>query len=122
MIFKRALVWAAVVCGPAAMAIGADAAPPPQAGFSLTIYSNADPATFDPQDYVRQQTLIEHALPGVVGKMAVCYEQLIKQHRLLPHKPQLSSGETRSPAFPSTMGLPVGGELFPVLFDCFDRR
>ena len=69
MIFKRALVWAAVVCGPAAMAIGADAAPPAQAGFSLTIYSNADPASFDPQDYVRQQTLNsyyaqQNPLPG----------------------------------------------------------
>ncbi|MGD0769136.1 MAG: DUF4139 domain-containing protein [Tepidisphaeraceae bacterium] len=69
MIFKRALVWVAVVCGPAAMAMGADAAPPPQAGFSLTIYSNADPASFDPQDYVRQQTLNsyyaqQNPLPG----------------------------------------------------------
>jgi ABC-type transport system substrate-binding protein len=37
--------------------------------FSLTIYSNADPATFDPQDYVRQQTLNayyaqQNPLPG----------------------------------------------------------
>jgi hypothetical protein len=38
-------------------------------GFSLTIYSTADPATFDPQDYVRQQTLNtyyaqQNPLPG----------------------------------------------------------
>lgn len=41
----------------------------PAPGFSLTIYSNADPATFDPQDYVRQQTLNpyyaqQNPLPG----------------------------------------------------------
>ncbi len=34
-----------------------DAGGAAQPGFSLTIYSNADPATFDPQDYVRQQTI-----------------------------------------------------------------
>ena len=41
----------------------------PAPGFSLTIYSNADPATFDPQEYVRQQTLYsyyaqQNPLPG----------------------------------------------------------
>jgi hypothetical protein len=41
----------------------------PAPGFSLTIYSNADPAAFDPQDYVRQQTLNayyaqQNPLPG----------------------------------------------------------
>ena len=44
-------------------------ADPPVAGFSLTIYSNADPATFDPQEYTRQQTLNpyyaqQNPLPG----------------------------------------------------------
>jgi hypothetical protein len=38
-------------------------------GFSLTIYSTADPATFDPQDYVRQESLNtyyaqQNPLPG----------------------------------------------------------
>ncbi len=41
----------------------------PQPGFSLTIYSNADPATFDPQEIVRQQTFNpyypqQNPLPG----------------------------------------------------------
>jgi hypothetical protein len=40
-----------------------------QAGFSLTIYSTADPATFDPQDVVRQENLNpyyvqQNPLPG----------------------------------------------------------
>jgi len=44
-------------------------ADPPVAGFSLTIYSNADPATFDPQEYTRQQTINsyyaqQNPLPG----------------------------------------------------------
>jgi hypothetical protein len=46
-----------------------DVPPGPQPGFSLTIYSEADPATFDPQDYVRGQTdnpyyLQQNPLPG----------------------------------------------------------
>jgi hypothetical protein len=41
----------------------------PQSGFSLTIYSTADPATFDPQDYARQAAqnayyFLQNPLPG----------------------------------------------------------
>lgn len=39
----------------AAAATTAATRPVPKPGFSLTIYSNANPATFDPRDYVRQQ-------------------------------------------------------------------
>ena len=43
----------------------ADDAPPPKSSFSLTIYSTADPATFDPQDYARQKLLGNvQPLPG----------------------------------------------------------
>ncbi len=51
-------------------AADADTPPPPPApGFSLTIYSSADPASFDPRAYVQQQTLnayyaIQNPLPG----------------------------------------------------------
>jgi hypothetical protein len=43
--------------------------PSPEPGFSLTIYSNADPGTFDPADYARQETLnsyysLQNPLPG----------------------------------------------------------
>lgn len=69
MNFRKMFAWAIVATIPTAAAFGADAAPQPQAGFSLTIYSNADPAAFDPQDYVRQQTMnayyaMQNPLPG----------------------------------------------------------
>jgi len=40
--------------------------PPPQPGFSLTIYSEADPATFDPQQYLRAEPYFarQNPLPG----------------------------------------------------------
>ena len=43
--------------------------PPAQPGFSLTIYSTADPANFDPQDYARQEAqnpgyYLQNPLPG----------------------------------------------------------
>ena len=57
----------------------------PGPGFSLTIYSNADPAAFDPQDYVRQQTLNseyaqQNPLPGY---------GVVRENRQI----QLNSGE-----------------------------
>lgn len=67
-------LWAYTMVALMFVAAAADAdtppqQPPPAPGFSLTIYSNADPATFDPQDYVRQQTLnsyyaLQNPLPG----------------------------------------------------------
>jgi len=52
-----------------AAAANADTPAGAQSGFSLTIYSNADPAAFDPQDYVQQQMLNsyyaqQNPLPG----------------------------------------------------------
>jgi hypothetical protein len=66
MIYKRIFALAAIALLLLPALAAADA---PAAGFSLTIYSNADPATFDPQDYVRQQTLNfdyaqQNPLPG----------------------------------------------------------
>lgn len=69
MTSSRPLAWIAIAL--ASFSATACAAPPPtaQPGFSLTIYSNADPATFDPQEFVRQQTLNpyyvqQNPLPG----------------------------------------------------------
>ena len=61
------------------------AVPAPGFSFSLTIYSNADPAAFDPQDYVRQQTLNseyaqQNPLPGY---------GVVRENRQI----QLNSGE-----------------------------
>jgi hypothetical protein len=53
MIYTRFAIIFALAVGAACAAARGDA---PQAGFSLTIYSTADPANFDPQDYVRQLT------------------------------------------------------------------
>jgi hypothetical protein len=80
MISNRLFTWTVIAmfsfsgtaCAVAAPpAAPAPAAPTPtaQAGFSLTIYSTADPATFDPQDIVRQQNfnpyyLQQNPLPG----------------------------------------------------------
>lgn len=66
MIQKRIPLLAAFLVVVFRTAAFADA---PAAGFSLTIYSNADPATFDPQEYVRQQTVNsyyaqQNPLPG----------------------------------------------------------
>jgi hypothetical protein len=66
MIHKRSFALAALALLFLPTLALADA---PAAGFALTIYSNADPATFDPQDYVRQQTLNpdyvqQNPLPG----------------------------------------------------------
>jgi len=66
MIIKQSLASAAVAFLLLCSTAFADA---PAPGFSLTIYSNADPATFDPQDYVRQQTFNtdyaqQNPLPG----------------------------------------------------------
>ncbi len=59
-------IVAAFVFGAVSAVAGADA---PQSGFSLTIYSTADPASFDPQDYARQQAqnayyFLQNPLPG----------------------------------------------------------
>jgi hypothetical protein len=59
-------IVAAFLFGAVSAVFGADA---PQAGFSLTIYSTADPATFDPQDYARQAAqnayyFLQNPLPG----------------------------------------------------------
>jgi hypothetical protein len=70
MVSNRVFAWAAIALASVSAAAHADTPPPPPApGFSLTIYSNADPATFDPQDYVRQQTMNsyyaqQNPLPG----------------------------------------------------------
>lgn len=70
---NRLLAWTAIAVASVSAAACANASPPPtpppQPGFSLTIYSNADPATFDPQEIVRQQTfnpyyLQQNPLPG----------------------------------------------------------
>ncbi|MGD0460861.1 MAG: DUF4139 domain-containing protein [Tepidisphaeraceae bacterium] len=72
---NRLFAWTAIALASvsaAACAAAQPAQPPPlspQPGFSLTIYSNADPATFDPQEIVRQQTfnpyyLQQNPLPG----------------------------------------------------------
>jgi hypothetical protein len=66
MIHERVFTLAAVALLLFPVIARADA---PVAGFSLTIYSNADPATFDPQEYTRQQTLNpdyaqQNPLPG----------------------------------------------------------
>ncbi len=78
MISNRLFTWTAIALfsiSGAACAVAAPPAPPApaapnaQPGFSLTIYSTADPATFDPQDIVRQQGfnpyyLQQNPLPG----------------------------------------------------------
>jgi hypothetical protein len=72
---KRLLAWIAIALfsvSATACAATPPAAPAPSApqpGFSLTIYSTADPATFDPQDIVRQENLNpyyvqQNPLPG----------------------------------------------------------
>jgi hypothetical protein len=69
MISKRQLAWTAILLACITVAARADGPALPQPGFSLTIYSNADPATFDPQEIVRQETfnpyyLQQNLLPG----------------------------------------------------------
>jgi hypothetical protein len=69
MISKRLMLLAAVAIISISPIVNADSPPAPQPGFALTIYSNADPATFDPQEFVHQQSLNQYyaqqnPLPG----------------------------------------------------------
>jgi hypothetical protein len=70
---KQQLLLSAAILGATLFGFGvpshAQTQTPNSPGFSLTIYSTADPATFDPQDYVREQTLNayyarQNPLPG----------------------------------------------------------
>jgi hypothetical protein len=66
MIQNRLFALLALTCSLVPAIARADT---PAPGFSLTIYSNADPAGFDPQDYVRQQMMNtyysqQNPLPG----------------------------------------------------------
>ncbi|HEY1921553.1 MAG TPA: hypothetical protein VGG44_02215 [Tepidisphaeraceae bacterium] len=66
---NRLPAWIALALGIICVEARGDAPAAPQAGFSLTIYSTADPATFDPQDIVRQENMNpyyaqQNPLPG----------------------------------------------------------
>jgi hypothetical protein len=69
MISNRLIACIPIVLASFSAKAIADSPPAPQPGFSLTIYSSADPATFDPRDFVRQLNMnpyyaIQNPLPG----------------------------------------------------------